>query len=87
MRGGRDLARARPDLVVEDAAEVVAVREHVGLPRQVGAAAVHKVHARQPAALRDLLQPQVLLRAARALRWPRGTPRVQGLQLDAEKPV
>ena len=49
-------------LVVEDAAKVVAVGEHVGLARQVGAAAVHKVYAGQPAALGDLLQPQMLLR-------------------------
>ena len=52
----------RRRLVEEDAAEVVAVGEDVRLARQVRAAAVHKVHARQAAGLRDLLQPQVLLR-------------------------
>ena len=49
-------------LVVEDAAKVVPVREHLGLSWQVGAAAVHQVQARQLALRRHLLQPQVFLR-------------------------
>ena len=57
------MLRRRLHLVVEDAAEVVAVREDVSLARQVGAATVNEVHAGQPAALCNLLQPQVLLRA------------------------
>ena len=48
-------------LIVEDASKVVAVGEHLRLPRQVGAPAVDEIEAGQPALLRDLLQPQVLL--------------------------
>ena len=54
--GGR-----HPGLVVEDPAEVVAVREDVGLERQERAAAVDEVDARQPVLERDLLRPEVLL--------------------------
>ena len=56
MPGGRQVG-----LVVEDAAEVLAIREDVGLQRQVRAARVDQVDARQPVLGRDLLQPQVLL--------------------------
>ena len=55
-------ARAK-HLVEEYAAKVVAVGEHVRLARQVGAARVHQVDARQAARRRNLLQPQVLLRS------------------------
>ena len=51
-------------LVVEDAAEVVAVWEHVRLAWEIGAPRVHKVDARQPAGSCHLLQPQVLLRSS-----------------------
>mmetsp|Transcript_36375 Transcript_36375/g.91400 ORF Transcript_36375/g.91400 Transcript_36375/m.91400 type:complete len:593 (-) Transcript_36375:82-1860(-) len=48
-------------LVVEDAAKVVAVREHLRLAREVGAARINHIDARQMALLSNLLQPQVLL--------------------------
>jgi hypothetical protein len=48
-------------LVVEDTAEVVAVREHVVLVRQVGAARVDQVDAGQVVLFRDFLGAQVLL--------------------------
>jgi hypothetical protein len=40
---------------------MVAVRKHLGLVRQVRAAAVDQVHARQPVLQRDLLRAQMLL--------------------------
>src|SRR3546814_11449975 len=43
------------------AAEVVAVGKHFILLRQVGAARVHQVHARQAVLRGDLLRPQVFL--------------------------
>ena len=43
-----DALGAHPGLVVEDATEVLAVGEHLGLVRQVRAARVHQVDARQP---------------------------------------
>jgi hypothetical protein len=48
-------------LVEEDAAKVIAVREHLVLVGQVGPAAVHQVDARQPVCLGNLLGAQVLL--------------------------
>ena len=57
----RDRGCRHPGLVVEDPPEVVTVREHVGLERQEGAAAVHEIDARQPVLERDLLGAQVLL--------------------------
>ena len=54
-------------LVEEDAAEVIAVGENFVLVRQVGAAAVHQVDARQAVLLRDLLRPQVLLDGERVV--------------------
>ena len=56
MPGGRQVG-----LVVEDAAEVLAIREDVGLQRQERAAGVDQVDARQPVLGGDLLQPEVLL--------------------------
>ncbi len=55
-------------LVVEDAAEVVAVGEHLVLPRQEGAAGVDQVDARQPILQRDLLRAQMLLDRNRVVR-------------------
>ena len=52
---------AHPRLVVEDAAEVVAVGEDLVLVRQVGAARVDEVDAGQAVLGGDLLRPQVLL--------------------------
>ena len=57
----RDSLRRHPRLVEEDAAEVVAVGEDLGLQRQVGAARVDEVEARQAVLLGDLLRAQVLL--------------------------
>ncbi len=48
-------------LVEEDAAEVLAVGEHVGLQRQEGASGVDQVDAGQAILERDLLSAQVLL--------------------------
>ncbi len=48
-------------LVVEDAAEVLAVGEHLVLARQERAAGVDQIDARQPVLPRDLLGTQVLL--------------------------
>ena len=48
-------------LVEEDPAEVVAVGEHLVLPRQERAARVDEVEAGQPVGGGDLLRPQVLL--------------------------
>ena len=48
-------------LVEEDAAEMVAVGEHLGLVRQVRAAAVDQVDARQAVGLGDFLRAEVLL--------------------------
>ena len=63
----RDPGGGHPGLVVEDPAEVVAVREDVGLERQERAAAVDEVHARQPVLERDLLRPEVLLHGHRVV--------------------
>ena len=54
-------------LVVEDAAEMLAVGEHLGLMRQVGAAAIDQVDAGQPVLARDLLRAQVLLHRHRVI--------------------
>ncbi len=62
-----DALRAHVGLVEEDAAEVLAVREHVVLVRQVRAAAVDQVDARQPVLQRDLLRAQVLLHRHRVV--------------------
>ena len=56
----RDAARRHLRLVVEDAAEVLAVGEHVVLPRQERAARVDQVDARQAVLERDVLRAQVL---------------------------
>ena len=63
-----DAGRRQAGLVVEDPAEVVTVREDIGLERQVGAAAVDQVDARQPILERDLLGPEVLLDCDREVR-------------------
>ena len=60
-RNLRDALRRHPRLVVEDAAEVLAVGEDLGLQRQEGAARVDEVDARQAVVERDLLRPEVLL--------------------------
>ena len=57
----RNAGRREPRLVVEDAAEVLAVREHLVLQRQEGAARVDEVDAGQAVLERDFLGAQVLL--------------------------
>ena len=64
----RDPAGAHRRLVVEDPAEVLAVREHLVLHGQECAAGVDEVDARQAVAQRDLLRPQVLLDRHRVVR-------------------
>ncbi len=68
---GRDLRDSgcrEPCLVEEDPAEVLAVREDLGLQRQEGAARVDEVDAREPVLRRDLLGAQVLLHREREVR-------------------
>ena len=60
--------RRHPRLVEEDPPEVLAVREDVVLERQIGAARVDEVDARQPVLLGDLLRAQVLLDRKREVR-------------------
>jgi hypothetical protein len=57
----RDAERGQRRLVVENAAEVIAVGEHLGPDRQVGAAAVDQIDARQPVLARHFLGAHVLL--------------------------
>ena len=57
----RDALLRHAGLVVEDAAEVVAIGEDVGLHRQERPARVDEVDARQPVLECNLLRPQVLL--------------------------
>ena len=57
----RDTRARHRGLVVEDAAEVLAVREHLVLHRQERAPGVDEVDARQPVRTGDLLRTQVLL--------------------------
>ena len=56
-----DALGAHLRLVEEDAAEMVAVREDLGLVRQVRAAAVDQIDARQPVLLGNLLRAEMLL--------------------------
>ena len=62
-----DALRAHPRLVVEDAAEMIAIGKHLGLVRQVGAAAIHQIDAGQAVLLGDLLRAQVLLHRHREI--------------------
>ena len=55
-------------LVEEDAAEVIAVGEDLGLQRQKRAARIDQVDARQAVLERDLLRAQVLLHGHRVVR-------------------
>ncbi len=62
-----DALRAHPRLVEEDAPEVIAVGEDLGLMGQVRPAGVHQIDARQPVLLGDLLGPEVLLHGQREI--------------------
>ena len=64
----RNALGAQLGLVVEDAAEVLAVGEHLVLPRQERAAGVDQVDAGQPVLPGDLLRPQMLLDRDRVVR-------------------
>ena len=64
----RDPRRRHPGLVVEDPAEVVAVREDVRLERQERTAAVDEIDAWQPVLEGDLLGAEVLLDGHRVVR-------------------
>jgi hypothetical protein len=57
----RDAGGRHVGLVVEDAAEMIAIGKHLGLVRQVGTAGIDQVDARQPVLSRDLLHAKVLL--------------------------
>ena len=57
----RNAGRRHLRLVVEDATEVIAVREDLILQRQERAAGIDQIDARQAIVARDLLRPQVLL--------------------------
>jgi hypothetical protein len=57
----RDPSGRERGLVVEDAAEVLTVGEHIVLVGQVRAAGVDEIDAREVVLLRDLLRPEVLL--------------------------
>ncbi len=56
-----DSGRGHARLIVEDAAEVLAVRKHLGLVRQIGAAGIDQIDAGQTVLRRDFLRPQMLL--------------------------
>ena len=62
MPGGRHRR-----LIVEDAAKMLAVGKHLGLMRQVGAAGIDEIDARQPVLARDFLRAQVLLHRHRII--------------------
>ena len=63
----RDAQRRQRRLIVEDAAEMLAVGKHFGLVRQVGAAGIDQIDARQPVLARDLLRAQMLLHRHREI--------------------
>ena len=56
-----DALRRHARLIVEDAAEMVAVGEDLGLVRQVGAAGIDEIDAGQTVLFGDLLRAQMLL--------------------------
>ncbi len=64
----RNVERAHARLVVEDAAEVVAVGKHFVLQRQERAAGIDQVDARQAVLERDFLRAQMLLHRDRKVR-------------------
>ena len=57
----RNALRGHPRLVVEDAPEMLAIGEDLGLQRQERAAGIDEIHAGQPVLERDLLRAHVLL--------------------------
>ena len=63
----RNAERRQLRLVVEDAAEMLAVGKDLVLVRQVGAAGIDQVDAGQPVLARDLLRAQMLLHRHRVI--------------------
>ena len=57
----RDPGGGHGGLIVEDAPEMLAVGKHFVLRRQVGAAGIDEIDARQAVLARDFLRPQMLL--------------------------
>ncbi len=57
----RNSCRGHARLIVEDPAEMLAVRKHFGLVRQIGPARVDEVNARQAVLRRDFLRAQMFL--------------------------
>ncbi len=67
---GRNLRyaeRRQPRLVIENAAEMIAVGEHLVLARQERAARIDEINARQVVLLRNLLRAQVFLHRQRVV--------------------
>ena len=63
----RNACRGHARLVVEDAAEMLAVGKHLRLMRQIGAAGIDEINAGQPVLERDLLRAQMLLHRHRII--------------------
>ena len=63
----RDPGRRHARLVVEDAAEMLAIRKHLGLMGQIGAAGIDQIDAGQTVLRRDLLRAQMLLHRHRII--------------------
>ena len=63
----RNAQRRHRRLIVEDAAEMLAVGKDLGLVRQVRAAGIDQIDARQPVLARDLLRAQMLLHRHRII--------------------
>ena len=64
----RDALSRHAGLVIEDAPEVVAIGEDVGLQRQKGAARVDEIDARQMVLRRDFLRAQMFFHRHRVVR-------------------
>ena len=63
----RDALGGHVRLIEEDAPEMLAIGEHLGLMRQVRAARIDQIDARQPVLARDVLRAQVLLYRQRVI--------------------
>ena len=63
----RNAGRRQRRLVVENAAEMVAVGKHIVLVRQIGAAGIDQIDARQTVVARDFLGAQMLLHGHRII--------------------
>ena len=64
----RDAGGRHVGLIVEDAAEMIAIGKHLVLVRQIGAARIDQIQARQPVLRRDLLRAQMFLHRQRIIR-------------------